>query len=289
MSPDGNRDPLRLALAHKARMGQRGEVTGTSRAEGEGWRVVDYVCTCGPRDRTFQEQHALTSISLVLSGTFVCRSGYGETLLSAGSLFLGTAGERYECSHRHGEGDRCLSFQYAPEVFGRLAGESGNARAAFGRNGLPPLRAFAGLAARAESARHPAELEALAYELAAATLRVSGDACPPDTTGRHHRRISDVLRYLETEVEADRSIAALARVARLSPFHFLRTFKQVTGVTPHQWLLRARLREAARRLTGSGAPVTTIALDVGFDDLSNFVRSFRAEFGQSPRAYRAAA
>ena len=77
--------------------------------------------------------------------------------------------------------------------------------------------------------------------------------------------------------------------AGLSPYHFLRTFKHVTGVTPHQWLLRARLREAARRLAAGRDPVTDIALDVGFEDLSNFMRSFRAEFGMSPRRYRLAA
>jgi AraC-like DNA-binding protein len=63
----------------------------------------------------------------------------------------------------------------------------------------------------------------------------------------------------------------------------------VTGVTPHQWLLRARLRDAAQRLASTRTPVTNVALDVGFDDLSNFTRSFRTEFGASPREYRLAA
>jgi AraC-like DNA-binding protein len=53
--------------------------------------------------------------------------------------------------------------------------------------------------------------------------------------------------------------------------------------------LRARLRQAAERLAASRDRVTDIALDVGFDDLSNFMRSFRAEFGVSPRRYRSAA
>ena len=75
----------------------------------------------------------------------------------------------------------------------------------------------------------------------------------------------------------------------MSPYHFLRTFRAVTGVTPHQWLLRARLRDAAGRLAATSTPVTNVALDVGFDDLSNFTRSFRAEFGASPREYRLAA
>ena len=64
------------------------------------------------------------------------------------------------------------------------------------------------------------------------------------------------------------------------------SFRIVTGVTPHQWIIRARLRDAATRLLRSDEPITDIALDVGFDDLSNFIRGFRREFGLSPRSYR---
>jgi AraC family transcriptional regulator len=81
----------------------------------------------------------------------------------------------------------------------------------------------------------------------------------------------------------------MADLAGFSRFDFLRTFRSATGVTPHQWLLRARLRNAARRLATSRDPVTEIALEVGFEDLSNFIRSFRAEFGVSPSRYRAGA
>jgi AraC-like DNA-binding protein len=88
---------------------------------------------------------------------------------------------------------------------------------------------------------------------------------------------------------APHKLTGLASMARMSPYHFLRSFRAVTGVTPHQWLLRARLRAAAERLAASREPVTRIAFDVGFEDLSNFTRSFRAEFGASPRQYRFAA
>jgi AraC-like DNA-binding protein len=84
-------------------------------------------------------------------------------------------------------------------------------------------------------------------------------------------------------------VIGLARMAGLSPYHFLRAFKATTGVTPHQWLLRTRLRAAAERLAMTKASVTDIALEVGFEDLSNFTRTFRAEFGASPREYRLAA
>ena len=78
----------------------------------------------------------------------------------------------------------------------------------------------------------------------------------------------------------------MAREARLSPYHFLRTFQRLTGVTPHQYVLRARLRQAALRLVSGGDKIVDVALDCGFGDLSNFNRAFRAEFRLSPRAYR---
>ena len=82
------------------------------------------------------------------------------------------------------------------------------------------------------------------------------------------------------------TLGSLAREAGLSPYHFLRTFQRLTGVTPHQYVLRARLREAAMRLAVEHARVIDIALDCGFGDVSNFNRAFRAEFGVSPRVYR---
>jgi len=118
-------------------------------------------------------------------------------------------------------------------------------------------------------------------------VRVAAEArrTPPATPDP--ARIAPLLRELEARSAEPHTLPELARRAGLSRYHFLRTFKDVTGVTPHQWVLRARLRDAAHRLVTTRAPVTEIALDVGFDDLSNFIRSFRAEFGVSPRRYRA--
>jgi len=85
------------------------------------------------------------------------------------------------------------------------------------------------------------------------------------------------------------TLADLAGEARLSDYHFLRTFEQVTGVTPHQYVRRARLREAAIRLSASHAKVLDVVLDCGFGDVSNFNRAFLKEFGESPTAFRRAA
>ena len=79
----------------------------------------------------------------------------------------------------------------------------------------------------------------------------------------------------------------LAREAGMSPYHFLRTFRQVAGVTPHQYVLRTRLNRAAVRLRTCGEPISAIAFDAGFGDLSTFNRRFRRLMGCSPGAYRA--
>jgi AraC-like DNA-binding protein len=106
---------------------------------------------------------------------------------------------------------------------------------------------------------------------------------------RERRRAVSAALWMDAHCEDELDLAATARQAGLSPFHFLRVFSGVLGVTPHQYLLRARLRRAARLLADGDQPVTEVAFDAGFADLSNFVRTFGRAAGVSPRAFRKAA
>jgi AraC-like DNA-binding protein len=99
-------------------------------------------------------------------------------------------------------------------------------------------------------------------------------------------RVTRTVRTVDRQPDGGWTLAALAREAGLSPYHFLRTFERVTGVTPHQYVRRARLREAAMRLVAEPGTVLDIALDCGFGDVSNFNRAFRSEFGETPRMFR---
>jgi len=94
------------------------------------------------------------------------------------------------------------------------------------------------------------------------------------------------VRLIEAGPEGALSLDSLARHAGMSPYHFLRVFNAVSGLTPHQYVRRARLRRAAVRLLVEPTRVIDIALDSGFRDVSNFNHAFGAEFGVSPRRYR---
>ena len=101
------------------------------------------------------------------------------------------------------------------------------------------------------------------------------------------RRMARVAAWMHARLESPVSLNEAAREAGLSSYHFLRGFRQVTGVTPHQYLVRLRLGRAARLLVRTDLPVTQVALDAGFEDLSNFIRTFRRATGKSPWRFRA--
>jgi AraC-like DNA-binding protein len=129
--------------------------------------------------------------------------------------------------------------------------------------------------------------EELGVRLAARAVQLAGGfpgppAAPPGALAR----VTHTIRMIERDRGASHTLASLAREARLSPYHFLRTFERLTGTTPHQYVLRVRLAAAAMRLAAEPGKIVDIALDCGFGDVSNFNRAFRAEFGVSPRAYR---
>lgn len=269
-------------------------ITSDSLVDGPGWRLDDVRCSAGPGDRPFEERHDAACIALVRSGSFTYRNGHGRALLAPGACLLGEAGQDFECSHEHHAGDHCLSFHYTPEFLESvLGGVRGARRMAFGAARLAPthltLRQFAAVEA-AHAVGDRATLTECALELAGTVYDVlinqHDDALPP--SARDLRRVSAALRRMESSGEADTGLDTLAAEAAMSPYHFLRVFRRVVGMSPRQYQLRQRLSRAAVALRAGDMPVVQVALAAGFGDLSSFDRMFKREFGRTPRAWRRA-
>jgi AraC-like DNA-binding protein len=120
---------------------------------------------------------------------------------------------------------------------------------------------------------------------------VSGRAVKPATaTARDRRRAVEAALWIDANSQRSIDLEDAAAQAGISPFHFLRLFSDVLGVTPHQYLVRSRLRHAARLLSDHDRSVTDVAYEVGFGDLptscapSTVPQAFRRCGSARPRA-----
>jgi AraC-like DNA-binding protein len=104
-------------------------------------------------------------------------------------------------------------------------------------------------------------------------------------TSQRHARLCE---YIEHHIGQTLSIARLARHARLSPYHFVRVFRDVSGETPHRYVRRRRIERAKTLLVTTPMPVTDVCEAAGFHSLGSFSALFRRMTGETPRAYRAA-
>jgi AraC family transcriptional regulator len=253
--------------------------------------AVDYRCDAKPHDRSYVEVHQGFSISYVRAGTFGYRTRGKTYELIAGSVLVGCPGDEYLCTHdHHACGDECLSFQLRPELVELL----GDHPAAWRSGALPPLPELmvVGELAQASAAGiSDIALDEVGMLFAARFVQRLAGRSRRSLKARSvdRRRAIEAALWIDEHSHQPVSLAIAARQAGLSPFHFLRLFAKVLGVTPHQYVVRSRLRRAARLLTDRLRSVTEVAYDAGFADVSNFVRTFHRAAGVSPLRFRQAA
>src|SRR5947207_1029157 len=265
-------------------------MTSTTLLERQSISVSDFRCTAGPGDKPFAERHSRYSISYVRKGSFGlhCRGKFSE--LVAGSVLIGHPGDEYTCTHEHVCGDECLSFFLDAELVDAI----GDSQTPWKIGSVPPLPELVVLGELAQSAADGSSdigLDEIGQVLASRFVEVvSGKPrkSGPDAA-RDRRRAVESALWIDANSHNQINLEDAADQAGISPFHFLRLFSDVLGVTPHQYLLRSRLRHAARLLAEGGRSVTDVAYEVGFADLSNFVRTFRRAAGISPGRFRRAA
>jgi AraC family transcriptional regulator len=272
----------------------------TTLHRGPALSVIDFRCSAGPGSVPFAEQHHSFSVAYVRSGSFGLRSRGRHFELVAGSVLVGYPGDEFVCTHDHVHGDECLSFHFNREMIDSLATAMPGpdrhwAMENVWRAGaLPALSELVVLGELAQaSVRGDTDigLDEVGLLLAARFIETASGhrRKAPRAASRDRRRAVETALWLDEFSHQDVDLERTAAQAGLSAFHFLRVFAAVLGVTPHQYLVRSRLRHAARLLATDDRAVTDVALDVGFGDVSNFVRTFHRAATVSPLRFRQAA
>jgi AraC family transcriptional regulator len=161
---------------------------------------------------------------------------------------------------------------------------------------IPHLRAAMGVVdaeLNTGGAGGPLAAESLANVLAVHLIR---HALAPSRPARRpdgalpRGRLRAVVEYVEEHLDAGLTLGQLAVVARLSPYHFARLFKQATGLPPHQFVIMRRVERARLLLQqDSGLSLAEVAADVGFSDQSQFTRHFKRVIGVTPGRFRMSA
>jgi AraC family transcriptional regulator len=100
------------------------------------------------------------------------------------------------------------------------------------------------------------------------------------------RRIRRSVELMHTQLDQDLSLKALAAASYLSPFHFARLFKKITGASPHNYLAGIRATKAQLLLAETDLSVTEVGARVGYLSGSHFTKAFRTATGATPREFR---
>lgn len=99
-------------------------------------------------------------------------------------------------------------------------------------------------------------------------------------------KLNQITDFIENQLAEELTIADLAAVVHMSPFHFARAFKTATGQPPHRYITHRRMKRAKMLLAVTRLPVAEVAYRVGFSNQSHFTAQFRRATGTTPKGYR---
>jgi AraC family transcriptional regulator len=182
----------------------------------------------------------------------------------------------------------------APGLLRRIARESGmRAVEVVGQYGaFDPIIWHLGRAVRAELRRHRqlsgTYLESVAVVLTRHLLSTYVTAVLAHESGGLSRlKLGRAIEYIHEHMAGDISFRDVASHVRMSAYHFARMFRQSTGVSPHNYIVRCRMERAKALLAEDRLPIADVAFEVGYKSQSHFTTCFGRVTGVTPGAFRA--
>jgi len=239
----------------------------------------------------FHDEYA---IGVIESGSQRARIGRrADVRMPSGSVVVINPGEIHTGGPDGEEGWTYRMFYWPPHLLREVARRDLDLPDAFLEfpepQGLDPILARKLLALH-RALDHPGapalRLDTLAIEALETLLdhrAMARRAVQPSTTRSHP--LAKAVAYLNDHPADTIRLATLATLSGLSPWHFLRSFKLATGLTPHAFHIQAKIRRAQQQLH-NGVPPARVAADLGFADQSHFIRHFRSYVGTTPGRFR---
>lgn len=246
-------------------------------------------CAADPHAPAAEKRYAGPALGVVISGAVDYRSQTGRATTVPGSIVFANTGEHFSCRHLQAGGNRRAVLALDPLTLSEIANDCGLGAPRFASAALPPSRQGAALYGAIRRAAAGGLSDEAVINLMAWALRAGREPRRAAVSGADRARVVQVARHLDDAYAEPFTLEAMAAMAGLGRYHFIRVFRAVVGESPHQYLIAARLRAAADRLIDTREPVTAIALGVGFNDISHFNAAFRRTFGLSPTELRKAA
>lgn len=247
------------------------------------------LCVAQPEAAAITSAYKQFSIGAMVKGTLDYRSSAGRIRANPGTLLFGNLGEEF--SYRFdGHGLVKRAVLALDENLVEEASSAIGVSPTFGEPGLPRSRNLAkhyGWVRRLALGQ-PVH-EDILLEIVLLALGADHALSSYQMSERDRRSALEIAARLNETYFESWDLDRMSNEAGMSRFQFIRVFKQALGENPRQHLIAARLRAAADRLLETRDPITTIALGVGFNDISHFNLTFKAAFGKAPRAWRDAA
>lgn len=270
--------------------------------------VLDFRCRhVEPRCLLDEEAMSAPMVVFPRRGTFFRHGPEHARFADPNSVLLFNAREPFRISYPDASGDDSTFFVVAGDLLREILAERDPRRAEAAAPRFPVAQMLSDpdlfLAhetlfrkARADSAATVLSIEEGVLRLVERVVARASEGSsrrPPRArvaTRNAHRECAERTKAILAARFRERlTLSDVAREAGVSPYHLCRVFTREVGMSVHRYLNRLRLRDSLRRLADLRAPLTDLALDLGYSSHSHFTDAFRREFGVSPTAFRAEA